>query len=42
MNIRPSAPKNPMTVIEEKVINRINNDANKVIQQKPRISYNEQ
>ena len=42
MNIRPSAPKNPMSIIEEKVINRTNDDANKIIQQKPRLSYNEQ
>lgn len=32
MNIRPSATKNPMAVIEEKVINRTNDDANKIIQ----------
>lgn len=32
MNVRPTSMKTPMRIVEDRVIDKVNNDANKIIQ----------
>lgn len=32
MNIRPTSMKTPMKIVENRVIDKVNNDANKIVQ----------
>ena len=32
MNVRPTSIKTPMKIVEDRVIDKVNNDANKIIQ----------